>query len=42
MDYLKEHKCNYVQGYYFSKPLEKKDAFQILNISSDLNGKLEE
>lgn len=33
MDYLKEHQCNYVQGYYFSKPLEKKDALQILELS---------
>ena len=27
MNYLMMHKCNYVQGYYFSKPLSKKDAF---------------
>lgn len=42
MDYLKEHQCNYVQGYYFSKPLEKKDALQLLEFSKKDAHELEE
>ena len=29
-DYLKETKCDVVQGYYFSKPLDEEDAFALL------------
>lgn len=29
-DYLKEAKCDVVQGYYFSKPLDEEDAFALL------------
>lgn len=29
-DYLKENKCDVVQGYYFSKPLDEEDAFELL------------
>lgn len=29
-DYLKENNCDVVQGYYFSKPLDEEDAFELL------------
>jgi len=30
MDYLKDHHCNYMQGYLYSKPLSKVDAMEKL------------
>lgn len=29
--YLKEHNCDIIQGYLFSKPLSEEDAIQLLN-----------
>ncbi|MHB8129895.1 MAG: putative bifunctional diguanylate cyclase/phosphodiesterase [Mobilitalea sp.] len=30
LDYLKEHNCDYIQGYLWGKPLGEKDLFQLL------------
>jgi len=34
MDYLRNHHCNYMQGYLYSKPLSKADAMEKLNQST--------
>ena len=31
LDYLRKIKCNYVQGYYFSKPLPEEDFEEIID-----------
>lgn len=36
LDYLKDNDCDYVQGYYFYKPLEEEKVFEILQQSQDL------
>jgi EAL domain-containing protein (putative c-di-GMP-specific phosphodiesterase class I) len=30
LQYLKEHSCDRIQGYLFSKPLDEKDALEFL------------
>lgn len=31
LEFLKHHHCDYIQGYYFSKPLTESDALEYLN-----------
>ena len=36
LDYLKRHQCDWIQGYYFSKPLAEKEAIEyISNFKND-------
>lgn len=35
MDYLKEHGCDYIQGYYFCRPLSAERALQLLKDEAD-------
>jgi len=35
-DYLKEHKCQLIQGYLFSKPLSEEDCFKLLGSGVDV------
>ncbi len=34
LDFLKEHQCDVIQGYYFSKPLRSEDMMQLLKKNS--------
>ena len=38
LDFLKEHDCDFVQGYYFSKPLAVEDMTELL--AAELNGSI--
>jgi EAL domain-containing protein (putative c-di-GMP-specific phosphodiesterase class I) len=42
-DYFREAGCDYIQGYYFSKPLNKKEFFRFLknmNYIVEVDGEL--
>lgn len=36
LGYLKKHKCQRVQGYYFSRPLPQEEAFELLDKNKEL------
>ena len=35
LDFLAEHGCDYIQGYYFSKPLTEEEFEKLLDESED-------